>query len=280
VYTPRARRSLRRRRTDTLSAHPRTDDDLRLLVYNIRYATGTGPTFHLPVPGAGYLRSSPRTLRGITQFIRGENADVVGLIEIDTGSVRSGMVNQADFIARELGHYTTYQCKYSATSLTQFVPVVRKQANAFLAAPRVTGERFHYFDTGIKRLIIELELDEVCVFLVHLSLKYRHRQYQLRSLHDLIVGSRKPVIVAGDFNTFWGTHEIYLFMRAAGLVSANTRGLPSFPARNPRVELDFILVSEGIEVTDFRVPDVRFSDHRPLVCDFNVTPGALERSAA
>ena len=64
----------------------------------------------------------------------------------------------------------------------------RAQAgNAFLSAPHVHGERFHYFDTGIKRLIIELELEEVCVFLVHLSLKFRHRQYQLRSLHDLIV---------------------------------------------------------------------------------------------
>ncbi|MGD9599893.1 MAG: endonuclease/exonuclease/phosphatase family protein [Steroidobacteraceae bacterium] len=243
---------------------------MRLLVYNIRYATGTGPTFHLPLPGAGYLRSSRRVLRGITQFVRSENADVVGLIEVDTGSIRSGMVNQAAYIAGELGHYTTYQSKYSVNSLNQLVPVVRKQANAFLAAPRVTGERFHYFDTGIKRLIIELELDEVCVFLVHLSLKFRHRQYQLRSLHDLIIRSHKPVIVAGDFNTFWGNHEIYLFMRAAGLVSANRQGLPSFPARNPRVELDFILATRDIEVTDFRVPDVRFSDHRPIVCDFTV----------
>jgi len=46
------------------------------------------------------------------------------------------------------------------------------------------------------------------------------------------------------------------------------------------VELDFILVSEGIEVTDFRVPDVRFSDHRPLVCDFHVRSDALRRTAA
>ena len=118
------------------------------------------------------------------------------------------------------------------------------------------------------------------MFLVHLSLKFRHRQYQLRSLHDLIVQSPKPVIVAGDFNTFWGTHEIYLFMRAAGLRSANSAGLPSFPAKVPRVELDFILVSEGIEVTDFRVPDVRFSDHRPLVCDLHVPPGAASRRTA
>jgi endonuclease/exonuclease/phosphatase family metal-dependent hydrolase len=158
------------------------------------------------------------------------------------------------------------------------MPIVRKQANAFLAAPGVTGERFHYFDTGIKRLIIELELDDVCIFLVHLSLKYRQRQYQLRYLHDLIAKSTKPVIIAGDFNTFWGTHEIYLFMRAAGLRSANTRGLPSFPSRTPRIELDFVLVSEAVEVTEFRIPDVRFSDHRPLVCDFRVDADIAARS--
>jgi endonuclease/exonuclease/phosphatase family metal-dependent hydrolase len=190
------------------------------------------------------------------------------------------MVNQAEHIATELGHFSTYECKYGTQSLNQFVPIVRKQANAFLSAPHVSGERFHYFDTGIKRLIIELELEQVCVFLVHLSLKYRHRQYQLRSLHDLIIKSSKPVIVAGDFNTFWGNHEIYLFMRAAGLRSANTLELPSFPARTPRVELDFILVSSEIEVTDFRVPDVRFSDHRPLICDFNVHAGTLRRAGA
>src|SRR5437762_2445689 len=253
---------------------------LRLLVYNIRYATGTGPAFHLPIPGAGYLRSNRKILSGITEFIRSERPDVVGLVEVDTGSIRTGMLNQAEHIAGQLGHYSTYQCKYGAGSINQLMPIVRKQGNAFLSAPNVHGERFHYFDTGIKRLIIELELSDVCVFLVHLSLKFRQRQYQLRSLHDLILQSAKPVIVAGDFNTFWGTHEIYLFMRAAGLRSANTAGLPSFPARTPRIELDFILVSEGIEVTDFRVPDVRLPDHRPLVCDFEVRSGTAARAVS
>jgi endonuclease/exonuclease/phosphatase family metal-dependent hydrolase len=243
---------------------------LRLVVYNIRYATGTGPAFHLPVPGAGYLRSNPRVLTGITRFLREEHADLVGLIEIDSGSIRTGMLNQAEYIAAEIGHYSAFQCKYGLSSINTLLPIVRKQGNALLSAPHVRKQRFHYFDTGIKRLIIELELEDVCVFLVHLSLKFRHRQYQLRALCDLLLSRRKPVIVAGDFNTFWGTHEIYLFMRAAGLRSANTVGLPSFPARAPRVELDFILVSEQIEVNAFRIPDVRFSDHRPLVCDFEV----------
>lgn len=243
---------------------------LRLVIYNIRYATGTGPAFHLPVPGAGYLRSNPRVLTGITRFLREEHADLVGLIEVDSGSVRTGMLDQAEHIAAEIGHYSAFQCKYGVSSFNTLLPIVRKQGNALLCAPHVHEQRFHYFDTGIKRLIIELELDDVCIFLVHLSLKFRHRQYQLRALHDLLLTRRKPVIVAGDFNTFWGTHEIYLFMRAAGLRSANTAGLASFPARAPRIELDFILVSEQIDVSDFHVPDVRFSDHRPLVCDFRV----------
>src|ERR1700753_1448028 len=89
---------------------------VRLLVYNIRYATGTGVGFHLPVPGAGYLRSSRRVLQEITEFIHCEDPDVVGLIEVDTGSVRTGMVNQATYIADALGHYTAHQCKYRVGS--------------------------------------------------------------------------------------------------------------------------------------------------------------------
>jgi len=243
---------------------------VRLLIYNIRYATGVGPAFHLPVPGAGYLRSNPQVLKQITEFIKRQDPDVVGLVEVDTGSIRSGMVNQADVIARSLGHYSTYECKYGVASFNQLVPIVRKQANAFLAAPRVRGERFHYFDTGIKRLIIELELDDVAIFLVHLSLKFRHRQYQLRYLHELVSKTPKPVIVAGDFNTFWGEHEIYLFMRASGLSSANMQSLPSYPSRNPRKELDFILHSARIRIDQFSIPDVKLSDHLPLVCDFTI----------
>lgn len=243
---------------------------MRLVVYNIRYATGTGPSFHLPLPGAGYLRSSRQVLDRITSFLKDLDPDIVGLIEVDTGSIRTGMLNQARFIADQLGHYSSYQCKYGEDSLNQLVPIVRKQGNAFLAAPRVHGERFHYFDAGIKRLIIELELDDVAVFLVHLSLKFRHRHYQLRHLHQLIKRQSKPVIVAGDFNTFWGDHEIYLFMQAAGLKSANVEGRPSYPSRWPRKELDFILYGEGIEPLGFDVPSVLLSDHLPLVFDFEV----------
>ena len=244
---------------------------MRLLLYNIRYAVGGGASMHVPLPGAGYILGGRNVLSEITDFIKSMDPDIVGLIEVDTGSIRSRRVNQAEKIAAELGMNTSYEIKYGAKSLNQMLPIIRKQGNAFLAAPRVHGETFHYFDTGIKRLIIELEMDNFAVFLVHLSLKYRHRHLQLRRLHDLIEATEKPVIVAGDFNTFWGENEIYLFMRAAGLKSANTESLPSYPSRAPRKELDFVLYQDGIEVTDFDIPQIRFSDHLPLVCNFEVT---------
>lgn len=242
--------------------------EMRLLVYNIRYGGGVVPTPRMPAPTTGYRFSLRGNLDKITRFIEGENPDIVGLIEVDIGSVRSGRINQAEVIAKSLGHFSTYECKYGEESVNQYLPILRKQANAFLAGPQITGERFHYFSQGVKRLIIELELEEIAVFLVHLSLKYRHRHFQLRHLYELVKGSRKPVIVAGDFNTFWGGDEIFLFMKATGLRSANVDRLPSYPSRSPRMELDFILYGDGIELKNFHMPKVKYSDHLPLVCDF------------
>ena len=243
---------------------------MRLLLYNIRYGVGNGTTSPVPLPGARYLFAEAAELKRITKFIADLNPDIVGLIEVDTGSLRSNRVNQAEIIADSLGHYSCYGNKYGEDSFNQILPIVSKQANAFLASPDIHGERFHYFDTGIKRLIIELELDNVAIFLVHLSLKYRHRQLQLRHLYELVSACKKPVVVAGDFNTVWGEDEIFLFMKAAKLNNANKERLPTYPPRRPRLELDFILHSPNISVTHFEIPKVSFSDHLPLICDFEV----------
>jgi len=243
---------------------------MRLLLYNIRYAVGGGASMHMPLPGAGYVLGNQTVLPDITRFIQSIDPDIVGLIEVDTGSIRSRMVNQAEKIATDLRMNTSYETKYGSKSFNKMLPIVRKQGNAFMAAARVHGETFHYFDTGIKRLIIELEMQDFAVFLVHLSLKYRHRHLQLRHLYDLINATDKPVIVAGDFNTFWGENEIYLFMKAAGLTSANGNSIPTYPSRSPRKELDFVLYQDGIKMLGFEVPDVKLSDHLPLVFDFDL----------
>jgi endonuclease/exonuclease/phosphatase family metal-dependent hydrolase len=243
---------------------------VRLLVYNIRYGTGTGARFHLPLPFGGYLRHTDDNLENITAFIKSCRPDIVGLLEVDSGSFRARKLNQAAVIAEALGHYHVYESKYDSASTISRLPVFSKQANALLSNEKFRNQKFHYFEQGIKRLVIELELDDVTLFLVHLSIKFRHRHGQLYDLYRLVRGVKRPVIVAGDFNPLWGDEEIELFLAASGLRSANTREIASHPSYAPRRQLDFILHSQDIRITHFEVPQVTFSDHLPLVCDFEI----------
>lgn len=248
---------------------------MRLLLYNLRYGAGHGPAFNFPLPGiGGYVRATGRNLGRIVEFIESTHPDIAGLIEVDMGSVRAATHNQAEVIANATGLVPAYHNKYARGSINQYLPIVRKQGNAFLTRQTDAIQRFHYFDLGIKRLIIELEMTGLCLFLVHLSLRYRHRQHQMHHLVSLVRSSRKPVIVAGDFNTLSGSEEIDLFAAAAGLHSANVRNQSSWPSSRPYRQLDFILFSQGIRMLAFDIPDVRFSDHLPLLFDFELEAAA------
>jgi len=244
---------------------------MRFLLYNIRYAAGIGKRFHLPVPYSGYFKNTNGNLVRIVDFIKSVNPDIMGLIEVDIGSFRSGRSNQAEAIAREMNYRHVCHSKYSAGSVTQKVPLLNKQGNAILTRQKINSEKFHYFCEGIKRLVIEVELETYAVFLVHLSIKFRHRQYQLQDLHSMLKNVDKPVIVAGDFNVFWGDRELQLFLAATGLKNANGNGQPSHPSRYPRRQLDYIFHSPHIRATGFRIPQVKYSDHAPLVCDFEIS---------
>jgi endonuclease/exonuclease/phosphatase family metal-dependent hydrolase len=212
------------------------------------------------------------------EFIKGQDPDIVGLVEVDAGSYRSKRKNQAQVIAESLSHYHTYQSKYGQKSWARLMPLVSKQGNAFVTRDNTAKEQFHYFDKGMKRLVIELEVNGLAVFLVHLSLGFRVRHHQLSTLYSMVRAVDKPCIVAGDFNALWGEREIELFLAATGLVNANGSGAPSFPSWAPKRHLDFILHSPGIRVKNFSMPDVRLSDHLPLVCDFEVAACRTSRA--
>jgi endonuclease/exonuclease/phosphatase family metal-dependent hydrolase len=241
---------------------------MRFLLYNIRYATGHGVSYHLPLPFSGFFRQTTRKLNQIVEFIESVKPDIIALIEVDSGSYRSQRCCQADIIARKLQQFHIVKTKYGNNSLTRRVPILNKQSNALLTSEAITTHQFHYFDEGVKRLVIEVELADLVVFIVHLSLKYRHRQQQLEHLHRLLKKSDKPVILAGDFNTFRGSRELELFKAATGLHDANPMRHPSHPSHAPHRQLDFILHSPELEAVDFHIPDIRLSDHAPLICDF------------
>ena len=253
---------------------------MRLMLYNMRYGTGTGFKFHLPVPFGGFFRKTGKNLDALIRFFHEQQADVLGLVEIDAGSYRTGHRNQADVIAKQLGHRPFCRSKYHQRSWWTRFPLMRKQSNACLSGETVLHERAHFFDQGVKRLVMEMELEDVTIFVVHLALSRKCREAQLADLVRLVRQVKKPYIIAGDFNAFAGKVELEEFMKVLKLSNANLSDTPTFPSRSPRWQLDFILHSPEIRITHFEVAhDIRLSDHLPLICDFEVIPSAQSVSA-
>ena len=250
------------------------------MLYNMRYGTGSGFKFHLPFPFGGFFRKTGKNLDALIRFFREQKADVLGLVEIDSGSYRAGHRNQANFIAWKLGQHSFCRSKYVQRSWLGRLPLMRKQANACLCGHPVIRQRSHFFRKGVKRLVLELELEQVVIFIVHLALSRRCREAQLADLAKLAQTANKPYLIAGDLNAFAGKIELKELMEVLNLSSANLDDAPTFPSRSPRWQLDFILHSPEISVTHFEVArDIRLSDHLPLICDFEVRPVAIPASA-
>jgi len=103
---------------------------------------------------------------------------------------------------------------------------------------------------------------EILVVLLHLSLGGLSRQAQLAYVGELI-RDEDHAVVMGDMNG----HMAHLLARSplkhSPLRSA-AAPQPTWPAWNPALALDHVLVTPGIRVDDHAVLDCRLSDHRPV----------------
>ena len=243
---------------------------MRLLIYNIAYGTGS-PRSEAGrfLTAARYLRTPRRRLHALTDFAVKHEPDIIGLLEADSGSWRTGGIDQAEYMASALNLSASGFCKYDHTSLGRKVPIMRDNINAVIGEERTFITRAHYLNRGVKRLILEAEFAEFSLFLVHLSLRRNIRPQQLRALVDFLPFD-KPLIVAGDFNTFNGSDELRRFCKESNLQNVNIDNEPTCPSWAPRYVLDHILVSPGIKIDEFQISEVEYSDHRPLLLDFHV----------
>lgn len=243
---------------------------MKLMVYNIAYGTGSPDAFYERfLTGHRYLRTSQVHLERVMKFIEKEDPDILGLIEVDTGSYRTKFVNQVETIANHLNHFFHSSVKYGKDSFGRKIPILKMQGNAILTRNKLPDKHYHYFPVGFKRLIIELEIGGISFFLVHLALQKRIRKKQLTFLAE-IAKKHKNIIIAGDFNTFKGNQEIAAFQQELKLINPNKKSTPTYPSWNPRRELDFILHSRNIKVTHFSIPQVKFSDHLPLIMEYHL----------
>ncbi|MEI9956962.1 MAG: endonuclease/exonuclease/phosphatase family protein [Ferruginibacter sp.] len=104
---------------------------------------------------------------------------------------------------------------------------------------------------------------------------YRKRALQAEFLHDKIIESPYPVIVCGDFNdvpssftyfTVKGNLQDAFLKKGAGFGR-------TFRFISPTLRIDYILADKKFDVTQYHVfDDVKYSDHYPVVADFDELP--------
>lgn len=254
-------------------SHPGpTQQRLRLLSFNIQAGIASSKYRHYfthswkhVLPYAERLDTLDRIAALSSDF------DIVGLQESDAGSLRSGFINQTEYLSdragfpywydqtnRNLGHFA----QHSLGVLSRFRPNEITEVRLPGMIPG-RGALCVRFGSGDQALLL---------IIVHLALGARARARQFESLVDLIQGQRH-VILMGDLNCRSESKEIQWLLRRTDL-SEPIHGLYTFPSWRPRRNIDHILVSAPIQVDSVRVLNHTISDHLPIAMDITLPPTA------
>jgi endonuclease/exonuclease/phosphatase family metal-dependent hydrolase len=236
---------------------------VRLLSYNIQsglttlkysqYLTRSWK--HLvPVP------SRMANLDGIARVLA--DYDIVGLQEVDAGSLRSGFVNQIRYLADCAGF------DYVFDQSNRKIGMISQHGNAILSRARPDAITEHKLPglipgRGVLEVRFGAGLNALHVMILHMALGRRGRMRQIGFLAELVRDYRH-VILMGDMNCGVDSPELAALLDAVHLRNPGP-GLHTFPSWRPNRQLDHILVSPTITVERIEVLlNCAFSDHLPI----------------
>lgn len=241
---------------------------LRLLSYNIQAGTTTGKyREYLTRSWRQVLPNNQRiaNLDAIAELVAGY--DIVALQEVDCGSLRSGFLNQAKYLA------THARFPFWNHQANRKVGMLAHAGNGLLSriAPSLVEEhRLPGAIPGRGAMIIRFGQGEQALWLVilHLALGRRARAQQFEYVAGL-VREYPHVVVMGDLNTGPGSRELRSFCDQAGLIIPD-RHILTFPSWQPQRAIDHILVSPNMDIAELEVLPANYSDHRPLSMTVNL----------
>lgn len=256
---------------------PQASQKLRLLTYNMQVGIATHRYRHYVTRGWQHLlphglreRNLDRIAELITDF------DIVALQEADGGSLRSGFVNQVEYLARRAKFPYWYQQRnrnlgrlgqHGNGLLTRFPPEILEDHKLPGALPG-RGAIAARFAGPVEPLL---------VVMVHLSLGARSQLLQLTYLLELMANYRH-VIIMGDMNT-----ETEHLLLESPLQHGNFHRLEkeyaTYPSWRPERAIDHILVSRSMTINRIEVLDFPFSDHLPMAVEVTL-PAAVKLPVA
>ncbi|MDP6375759.1 MAG: endonuclease/exonuclease/phosphatase family protein [Pseudomonadales bacterium] len=235
---------------------------LRFLTFNIQVGIKTSRYRQYVTKGWKHVLpngSRSNNLKRIADLVAGY--DVVALQEVDGGSLRSGFMNQVEYLADRA------QFPYWYVQLNRDLGPIAQQGNGLLTRVEPKSLEDHKLPgtiPGRGAIIMRLPYAgfEVLVVLLHLSLGERSRHRQLEYVRQIIEGEER-VVVMGDMNSHL---ERVLFdspLEDSALRPAIAEQ-PTWPAWRPQLALDHVLISPGLRIRSSSVVDCQLSDHRPI----------------
>ena len=235
---------------------------LRLMSYNIQVGIQTRYYHQYFTRGWRHVLPDAQRLPNLRRIagLIGE-FDLVGLQELDAGSLRSGFVDQTAFLADR----AEFAYRYQQTNR----PLGRlaQHSNGLLSrmpAYSVSEHRLPGRIPGRGALMVRFGHAQatLLVVLVHLALSKRARLNQLAYIGEQI-SPREHVIMMGDFNCHSRSPELASLCAQSDLREP-LHDLPTYPSWRPAHNIDHILVSPSLTVESAQVLDAPLSDHLPM----------------
>jgi endonuclease/exonuclease/phosphatase family metal-dependent hydrolase len=219
-----------------------------------------------------------RSKRGNLDNLAGLFADfdIVGLQESDAGSLRSGFLNQTQYLAEAAEFpYWSHQpnrkiAQFAASSnglLTRIKPV---EVRDYPLPSRIPGR-------GALWARFMIDETELVVVIAHLSLGPQARNQQLSFIAELI-GRHPHAVLMGDLNCALDSPELVSLLRRTGLTPTHGVPPPTFPSWRPRRAIDHILVSENVEIEKMWTLPHAASDHLPLAAHIILSTPSPQKS--
>lgn len=241
-------------------------DFLNLLSFNIQVGIGTASYRHYVTRSWQHVlphASRMRNLHRIAELLH--HYDVVALQEVDGGSLRSGYVNQVEYLAR-LGAFP-----YWYQQLNRNFGPLAQHSNGALSRLKPWAVEDHSLPgpPGRGAIVLRFGTDEhaLAVVVMHLALGSKVRNKQLSYIRECLSGFRH-VILMGDMNTH--AADLLECSPLKGLDLQSPEPCATFPSWRPTRCLDHILLSSELSIAHTQVLPIPISDHLPVAVKVNL----------
>jgi endonuclease/exonuclease/phosphatase family metal-dependent hydrolase len=256
-------------RSDIAGAAPPAGDDsaqagqrIRLLSYNVQAGISTARYRHYVTHSWKHVLPHPQRFSNLDRVARlVSDYDVIGLQEVDAGSLRSGYVNLTQYISERAGLPFWYDqtnrrigriARHSTGLLSRFEPT---EIVEHRLPGRIPGRGAMFIRYGNRR-------ESLVVLILHLALSQRARMRQLDYVSE-IVNEYPNVVLMGDMNCRSRSAEMDLLINRT-LMREPFHDLHTFPSWRPQHNIDHILVTPTLQVDNVRVLNYSLSDHLPV----------------